>query len=222
MAEMFGERRKQLLRHLFRKKAGATVKELVQVLGVTRTAVRQHLAALKRDGLVTPGATLPSGGRPKRLVMLTPAGREMLPRHYAWFGELVTDAVEQHRQTASLAAALRRIAAAVVARQGPPPKLEESFQAVEKLSAFMDRLGYDARPTHDADGRPAIEANHCMFHELAKKHPAICQFDLAVLSAYAGRRVELQECMVRGGHVCRFRFTSRAGTRADSDALRQG
>lgn len=172
MAEMFGERRKQLLRHLFRKKAGATVKELVQVLGVTRTAVRQHLAALKRDGLVTPGATLPSGGRPKRLVMLTPAGREMLPRHYAWFGELVTDAVEQHRQTASLAAALRRIAAAVVARQGPPPKLEESFQAVEKLSAFMDRLGYDARPTHDADGRPAIEANHCMFHELAKKHPA--------------------------------------------------
>src|SRR5690606_29902750 len=75
MAEVFGARRKQLLRHLLRSESGATVKELVQVLGVTRTAVRQHLAALTRDGLVAPAAILPSGGRPKTLFALTQAGR---------------------------------------------------------------------------------------------------------------------------------------------------
>src|SRR5690606_14381370 len=116
MAEVFGERRKQLLRHLLRHRRGATVKELMQVLGVTRTAVRQHVAALTREGLVAPAAVLPSGGRPKTLFALTPAGRETVPRHYAWFGELVVDAVERERDRASLRTRIARIAAAVVAR----------------------------------------------------------------------------------------------------------
>src|SRR5690554_929298 len=102
MAEVFGERRKQLLRHLLRKRAGATIKELTQVLGVTRTAVRQHVAALMREGLVAPAAVVPSGGRPKTLLALTPAGREAVPRHFAWFGELLVDAVERERDAAGV------------------------------------------------------------------------------------------------------------------------
>jgi hypothetical protein len=38
------------------------------------------------------------------------------------------------------------------------------------------------------------------------KNPQICHFDLALLSASTGSRVELRECMAQGGHVCRFRF----------------
>ncbi|MBN1238155.1 MAG: transcriptional regulator, partial [Gammaproteobacteria bacterium] len=72
-----------------------------------------------------------------------------------------------------------------------------------------DRLGYDARPARDEKGETAIEADNCIFHDLATKYPEVCQFDVALLSAYTGRRVELQECMARGGRVCRFRFLSR-------------
>ena len=74
MPEVFGERRKQLLRHLLRNKAGATIDELSRSIGVTRTAVRQHLAALMRDALVAPGATRPTGGRPEQ--QETPAHRD--------------------------------------------------------------------------------------------------------------------------------------------------
>lgn len=210
MAEVFGERRKQLLRHLLRHRRGATVKELMQVLGVTRTAVRQHVAALTREGLVAPAAVLPSGGRPKTLFALTPAGRETVPRHYAWFGELVVDAVERERDRASLRTRIARIAAAVVARARGARPSEERPKSLEGLATLMDQLGYDARVAKDADGAPAIEANHCIFHELATKHPEVCQFDLALLSGYAGRRVELRECMSRGGRVCRFRFAPKA------------
>ena len=45
-----------------------------------------------------------------------------------------------------------------------------------------------------------------VFHELAQRNPAICHFDLALLTSYSGSRVELHECMAKGGHVCRFRF----------------
>jgi len=211
MAEVFGERRKQLLRHLLRSGTGATVKELVQVLGVTRTAVRQHVAALKREGLVAPSAVLPSGGRPKTLFALTPAGRKAVQRHYAWFGELLVDAVEQGRDAARLHARITRIATAVLARaRAQQPIRDEGPKSAERLAALMDQLGYDARVARGADGAPAIEASHCVFHELAMKRPEVCQFDLALLSGYAGRRVELGECMARGGRVCRFRFTSNA------------
>ena len=34
----------------------------------------------------------------------------------------------------------------------------------------------------------------------------ICKFDLALLSEFTGLSVEHQECMAKGGHVCRFKF----------------
>jgi predicted ArsR family transcriptional regulator len=210
MAEMFGERRKRLLRHLLRNRAGASVKELVQVLGVTRTAVRQHLAALTRMGWVAPGGALPSGGRPKTLVGLTAAGRAGVPRHYSWFGELLMDAMERERDSAVLGTRIRRIAATVVAQaRRSPERSDGNVRSVESLAALMDQLGYDAHLGRDPEGAPAIEADHCIFHEIAKDHPEVCQFDLALLSGFAGRRVVLHECMSRGGRVCRFRFTSR-------------
>src|SRR5678815_1895785 len=95
MAEVFRERRKQLLRHLLRSKGGATVDELGKGLGVTRTAVRQHLASLMRDGLIGPGETRASGGRPKQLFVLTEKGREAFPRHYSWFAQLLIEAIAQ-------------------------------------------------------------------------------------------------------------------------------
>ncbi len=41
------------------------------------------------------------------------------------------------------------------------------------------------------------------------KNPEVCQFDLSLLSGLTGSKVDLDECMARGGHVCRFRFTPR-------------
>src|SRR5215469_18601107 len=67
---------------LLRDKAGLTVEDLSQGLGITANAVRQHLTALERDGLVAKGETQSSGGRPEQLYELTAAGNELFPRHY--------------------------------------------------------------------------------------------------------------------------------------------
>ena len=210
MAEMFGERRKQLLRHLLRNKSGATVDELTRTLGVTRTAVRQHLASLMRDGLVAPAETRPTGGRPEQLFVLTDEGKEAFPRHYSWFAQLLIEAMTKEHGATGLRVRLGRIASAVVAQlREREPRKENARQRVEKLATLMDELGYDARMAKDVGGALAIEADNCVFHELAMKNPEICQFDLALLGGYSGSKVELHECMARGGHVCRFRFKPR-------------
>jgi predicted ArsR family transcriptional regulator len=210
MAEVYGERRKQLMRHLLRNKAGASIDELARALGVTRTAVRQHLAALARDALVAPGAERATGGRPERLFVLTKEGREAFPRHYSWFARLLIEAIAKEHGTAGLRIRLGRIASAVVAELRQRSSRKESRrQKVKDASILMDELGYDARTAADIAGAPTIEADNCVFHELAMKNPEVCQFDLSLLSGLTGSKVELDECMARGGHVCRFRFTPR-------------
>ena len=210
LPEPFGETRKRLLRHLLRHKSGSSIDELAQTAGVTRTAVRQHLALLMRDGLVAAGGARPSGGRPQRLFVLTAQGRETFPRRYSWFAQLLIEAMAREHGSAGLRLRLARLASAVVAQlrqasPAPPGRRKK----IEKLSGVMDGLGYDARIGPDIGGLPTIEADNCIFHELAMKNPEVCQFDLALLSGFSDSKAELTECMARGGHVCRFRFTPR-------------
>jgi predicted ArsR family transcriptional regulator len=210
VAEVFRTRRRILLRHLLRNKPGASVDELAHALGVTRTAVRQHLAASMRDGLVARGGDRASGGRPKQLYVLTDAGREEFPRRYSWFAQLLIGAISAEHGVAGLRTRLGRIAASVVAElrhRGPEGRTRR--ERVRQMATLMDELGYDAHPARDVGGAPVIEADNCVFHELAMKNPTICQFDLALLSGYTHSKVELHECMARGGHVCRFRFVPR-------------
>ena len=207
MSETFGASRNRLMRHLLRNKSGASIDGMAGAVGVTRTAVRQHLAALMRDGLVASGGTRPTGGRPEQLYVLSPQGREEFPRRYSWFAQLLIEAMEKEHGTSGLRVRLGRIAAAVVAqiRQGSPATGSRR-ERVESLATLMSELGYDARTAGDLGGAPTIEADNCVFHELATRNPEICHFDLALLSGFSGSKVQLHECMARGGHVCRFQF----------------
>jgi predicted ArsR family transcriptional regulator len=210
MLEILGDRQKELLQSLLKTKSGLTVDALSERLRITRNAVRQHLAALERDGLVAAGATRPSGGRPRQLYVLTDKGKELFPRHYSWFAQLVVEALKREHGAEGLRERLAAIGASVgqqlrtqhPALAGPAPK-------VAKLAAVMDELGYDASSAATADGAPVVEADNCVVHELAVKNPEICHFDLAMMSAFADSEVEHQECMARGGNVCRFRFTAK-------------
>ncbi|MFO1376565.1 MAG: ArsR family transcriptional regulator [Steroidobacteraceae bacterium] len=208
MNEIFGESRSRLLRHLLRNKTGASVDELAAAVEVTRTAVRQHLAALMRDGLVARGTARPTGGRPRRLFVLTHRGKETFPRNYSWFARLLVEEIAHEHGAAGLRTRLGRIASAVVAQLPQPVNAPGRRARIKALCEAMDRLGYDTRIGRDGVGT-TIEADNCVFHELAQRHPEICHFDLALLSGYSGERVDLQECMARGGRVCRFRFTPR-------------
>jgi predicted ArsR family transcriptional regulator len=194
---------------LLKNKSGLTVDELSTGLGITRNAVRQHIAALEGDGLIALGSTRPSGGRPRQLYALTDKGKEVFPRHYSWFAQLVIEAIRREHGAGGLRKRLGEIGAGVAAQlRSQSPQLETREQKVEKLAVVMDRLGYDARTTA-AGKAPVIEADNCVFHELALKNPEICHFDLEMMSAFTGSKVDHQECMARGGNVCRFKFSGK-------------
>ncbi len=210
MLEILGDRQKQLLQRLLQNKSGVTVDELSRALNITRNAVRQHLAALESNGLIALGTTRPSGGRPQQLYVLTDKGKEFFPRHYSWFAQLVVEAIKREHGAEGLRERLSGIGSGVAEQlRARHPGLETREQKVEGLAATMDELGYDARSATGADGAPVIEADNCVFHELAISNPEICDFDLALLGTFTDSKVDHQECMARGGNVCRFRFTAK-------------
>lgn len=203
-----GDRREQLLRLLLERKTGRTVEELARGLRVSRNAVRQHLTSLVAEGLVTKGSTQATGGRPEQLYMLSTAGHESFPRKYSWFSELLLDSLKAEKGEGALISRFEKLGAQVGTQlqhaHHPPANVSER---VKQLAAVMHDLGYEATPTL-ASGRqlPMIEATNCVFHHLATRFPEICHFDLALLSTFVGRPVTHDECIVRGGHLCRFKF----------------
>ena len=203
-----GTRREQLLRLLLERKAGLTVEALAHRLHVSRNAVRQHLTSLVAEGLVTKGSVQATGGRPEQLYVLSTAGRENFPRKYSWFSELLLDSLKAEKGEAALIARCEKLGHTVGTQLQAAQRLpENSTERVKRLATIMQELGYEAVST-EPSGRhlPMIEATNCVFHHLAARFPEICHFDLALLSTFVGKPVVHDECIVRGGHVCRFKF----------------
>ncbi|MHC5022086.1 MAG: ArsR family transcriptional regulator, partial [Planctomycetota bacterium] len=64
---------RQTILDLLKRRGQATARELATVLKVTAPAVRQHLTALERDGLVAANPVKRPMGRPVRVYTLAPA-----------------------------------------------------------------------------------------------------------------------------------------------------
>jgi predicted ArsR family transcriptional regulator len=204
--ETLGERQQQLLSLLLDHKAGLTVDDLSERLQITRNAVRQHLAALERDDLVRRGHTKPSGGRPEQLYLLSDRGAELFPRRYSWFSELLIEMIEADIGREAVGEKLDRMGRDVGTKlRAANTAATDPTSRIAAMAKIMQDLGYAARvgapPTDDT-----IEASNCVFHHLAAKFPEVCRFDLGLIGAFVDAKVDHQECMVRGGHMCRFRL----------------
>lgn len=208
MADL-GETQRQLLETLRSESAGATIEELGEALAVTRTAIQQHLVALERDGFVARGERRKTSGRPVQCFVITERGREQFPKQYSWFASLVLGVLARERGSVGLTEVMRGLgqdtAAGVAASWPEAPPAER----IRRTATAMRSLGYEA--TAHTKGRhalPVIEAHNCVFHQLAQERHEVCQFDLALLERLTGTAVAHDECIVRGGTVCRFSFTA--------------
>lgn len=205
MISAYGDRQQRLLKLLLATKPGLTVEALSHQLDISRNAVRQHLAALELEGLVTKGVTHPTRGRPEQLYELTTKGHELFPRKYSWFSELLIESLREESSPEQLRQRFvemgKRVGAHLPGVAGGPA------ERIEQMTSVMRDLGYESTMREGSGGAwPSIEATNCVFHHLASRFPDVCQFDLALLEQVVQRPVLHEECMVKGGTACRFKF----------------
>lgn len=200
MLEGLGRTQQDLLNVLLHHAGGMSIDELADHLSVTRTAVRQHLAALERDALVLRGETRPTGRRPEQLYRLTDHAREQFPRQYQMLASVLIEEVADiigHDALASLMRSMGR----KLALDREPQVVDEA-----RIVHHMNQAGYEAQVIFRSSDDKEIVAHNCVFHRLAAAHPVVCELDLALIGALGGGEVDHTECMVRGGHVCRFKL----------------
>ena len=204
LERLLGETQVRLLALL--RRSGQTITSLAEALGLTDNAVRMHIAALHRDGIVDQvGTQRDTGGKPGRLYGLTREGEELFPKAYALvLGKLVEEIVRtQGRDHAVrlLRAVGAQAAAGVHRNNNPEHRLEAAAQV------FRD-LGSDAAVEKTADGW-RLQAYGCPLSAVTASHPELCELGKALVEEIVGEPVS--ECCQRDEHPrCGFAIETSA------------
>src|SRR6185437_9970626 len=205
MLELLGETQRSLLKILARNFNGLTVDQLAEKLSVSRNAVNQHLASLEKNQLIKEGTALHTAGRPSRTFTLSERGKDLFPKQYPWFSELILQTIKDESGAAGLSKFLKGIARKLASNIRKDLKGKNLNEKVGEVAAIMQSLSYDA----SVSGRDEIEATNCVYHHLAQKHSEVCDFDIELLSHLLDAEVTHKECMAKGQGKCRFSFVAK-------------
>ncbi len=203
-----GTTQRKILSSILDRKDGMTVDELVDQFGIGRSAVNQHLTALERDGYVEVGRLQKSRGRPRKVYVLTEDGVNLFPKKYSWFSALLLQVLQNQIGTEQLGDYMRNLGAQLALDQRSRVDGKRPADKIPEIVKIMNETGFEAKaiPSQGDETIPRIECKNCVYHDLARDYTQVCQFDLGFLSGLMGHEIEHQECMVRGGRACRFRF----------------
>jgi len=209
MAFAPGTSQREVLNQLVERKAGATLDELAAAVGLSRTALNQHLIALEMAGHVRKGAPRKSGGRPQHVYILTEQGTNSLfPKQYSWFSKLLIETLRKQVGEEKVSQFMYDLGLSLSADLIPRLVGKNRAERIDEIVKIMNETGFIAK-TISPDGNdklPRVECKNCVYHDLSKDYPEVCRFDVGFLSGLMGAEVEHQSCMQRGGDSCSFRF----------------
>jgi predicted ArsR family transcriptional regulator len=201
---LIGETQVRLLGLLRRSRQ--TITGLADALGLTDNAVRMHVAALHRDGIVEQiGTRRDTGGKPARLYGLTRDGEELFPKAYALvLGKLVEEIVRTagRQRAVDLLRAVGAQAGAT-ARRAANPK-----QRVEAAAEVFRALGADVDVRETSDGW-RLQGYGCPLSAVSAGHAEICELGKALVEEVVGKDAQVTECCQRGDHPrCAFEIAA--------------
>jgi DeoR family suf operon transcriptional repressor len=196
-----------------RKRGEASVDELAGIVGITPSAVRQHLAGLTAAGFVTHRAVGGAPGRPRHRYRLAAGAEVLFPKYY---GELtnellsyvqdedpeVLERIFERRRRRRVEQASKRLA-------GKPFP-----ERVAELARILDEDGYLADFDAAPDGSFRITEHNCAILAIAQRWGTACSTEIEFLrEALPDAKVDRVAHMMAGAHVCRYEVHPRGRPR---------
>lgn len=195
---LVGDTRAALLRLL--RRPPQTITGLSRELGLTDNAVRLHLAALGRDGLVQQvGTERDTGGKPARTYALTREGEELFPKAYATaLAGLVEVIAAYHGRDHAielLRAVGRRLAPEGSEVPGEADRVEAAAGALRSLGGDVD-----VQPTPDGW---RLQGYGCPLSAVTAERDEVCGLAAALVEQVTGLTVR-ESCDRAGRPRCGF------------------
>jgi len=192
----------QILEYLLRN-GTAGIKDLEDTLGVTATAVRQHLSNLVSEGLVRVSKERQGVGRPRNVYRLTERSHSLFACYCDELAlSLISEVVEADGSD-KLRLLLGRVGDKLAKQYKRQIKGEALGDRVRELSVLLDRRGIRADLQIEDDLLILHEYN-CPYHELAAVHRDVCEMERNAFSQALGAEVTLGNCIQDGHHSCQF------------------
>ena len=173
----------------------STADDVATELGLTRSAVRLHLGAMERDGVVLKIGKRPGTTRPSHLYQLTPEVEQLLSNAYmpllTQLVDVFAEALPSDQLEALLRGTGRRLADEL--RQGNriSGALKSRVTAASKL--LNEQLG---ALTHvERNGEITIRGAGCPLAALTGKHVGVCLAMESLVSELVG--VDVRQCCER-------------------------
>ncbi len=205
MMEKSNSRQHQILELLLENKDGLSIDELAKQLDISRAAVQQHFVVLGKDNLIKKKRLEKTAGRPVSVYELTDSGINYFPKQYAWFSEIILSNLLDEISAERFTAYMQKLGHQVAGQLQRRVEGKDLEARVEEVAQLMNELGFQVRAgKEEATGKRTLQAYNCVYHDLAQKYRAICEFDLALMSKLLDKDIKHATCMAKGDCACRF------------------
>ena len=185
--------------HVLRR-GPATLDELVNELGLTRTALRLQLAILERDGSVERRGMRRGRTKPAHVYELTGQAEQRLSRAYIPVLTQLLHVLADRLSSAEFDAVMRDVGRELLVGQ-PRPRGARKARA-EAASDLLNELG-GLTDVSEEDHHLIIRSHGCPLAAAAIHHPETCNAMESLVSEFVGGTVR-QRCERTNRPRCRF------------------
>jgi predicted ArsR family transcriptional regulator len=187
------------------RRSSRTVEDLARELTLTDNAIRSHLAALERDGIVVQQGFRRGVGKPAHTYALSPEAERLFPKAYELvLGEFL-DALAQRMPREELERLARDVGRCLAAsRASAATDRDARLRAAVRV---LNELGGLAE-IEEVEGRAVIRGYSCPLGAVAPRHPEACLLAEALLQEVIGERV--RERCDHERPACRFEVGAEA------------
>lgn len=197
-----------LIVEYLQRNGSATIKELEQVLGVTTTAVRQHLNNLQADGYIARETVHSGVGRPHHAYRTTEKARDFFDCHCDDLALTVLEEALQLVGPEQAPALMARVGQRLANRYAVTVQASELVGRVEELALAMGNQGVLTDVVAHTGDKIVLKTYNCPYHELANEYRQICDMEQGMMRQVLGSEVNLSSCIMDGDGGCSFVFTS--------------
>lgn len=154
--------------------------ELSELLGINKTAVKEHMESLELKGYVKSFFRGEGAGRPSKYYELTEKGMELFPKKYIMLASMLVSEIENEFGQDKVNTLLGRIADRMISKAGwrkeggyaLPLSRDEKIEQLKDFVSALNKLGYYAK-LEVTDDVVRIIRHNCIFYELAKNNNKI-------------------------------------------------
>ncbi len=165
------------------RRGSRTVDDLASALGLSDNAVRPHLGALERDGVVQQRGVKPTGGKPATLYEVAPEAERLFTKAYIPVLTQLVGVLAERTTPEELETLLREVGRRIAAGKG---QLSGDMRARAVAAAtFLTELG-GVVDVEEKDGRFVLRGFSCPLADAVRAHPATCQVAESLVARVVG------------------------------------